>query len=120
LGFVPYRDVRLDPALVDEPVQHLGVSVGGVADQLFRIESDAVERTLDHALCRQHLGLTDCRRRFDIDDDRVIDVDQVVGRISKEVKRREPASLNIDQVLCVRFPDRLNASRHIDGHTLVH
>ncbi len=68
--------------LVDQPVQHLGVSVGGVADQLFRIESEAVERTLDHALCRQHLGLTDRGRRFNLDDDRVVDIDQIVGGLS--------------------------------------
>jgi hypothetical protein len=24
LGFVEYRDVRLDPAMVNEPVEHLG------------------------------------------------------------------------------------------------
>jgi len=30
---------------------------------------------LDHALCRQHLGLTDRRRRFDIDDDRVVGIE---------------------------------------------
>jgi peptide/nickel transport system substrate-binding protein len=30
--------VRLDPALIDQPVQHLGRSIGGVADQLGRIE----------------------------------------------------------------------------------
>src|SRR5215831_9295000 len=30
---------------------------------------------LDHALCRQHLGRTDRRRRFDIDDDRVVGIE---------------------------------------------
>jgi hypothetical protein len=52
------------------------------------------ERALDHALCRQHLGLTDRRRRFDIDNDRVVGIDQVVGRIGKErwpAVRRGPA-----------------------------
>lgn len=45
---------------------------------------EALHRALDHTLCRQYLGLTDCRRRLDIDDDRVVDVDQVVGRIGEE------------------------------------
>jgi hypothetical protein len=48
------------------------------------ILADAFQRALDHALCRQHLGLTDRRRCFEIDNDRVIDIDQVVGRIGKE------------------------------------
>src|SRR5262249_42990429 len=30
---------------------------------------------LAHALCRQHLGRTDRRRRFDIDDDRVVGIE---------------------------------------------
>ena len=33
LGFVEYWNVRLDTAIVHEPVQHLGRAVGGVADQ---------------------------------------------------------------------------------------
>src|SRR5712672_3960990 len=33
LGFVETRDVLLDPAIMDEPVQHLGRAVGGIADQ---------------------------------------------------------------------------------------
>jgi len=84
LGFVEHWDVRLDPVLIDQPVQHLGRSMGGVADQLGRIEIEVRERALDHALCRQHLGLTDRRRRFDIDNNRVVGIDQVVGRIGKE------------------------------------
>ena len=84
LGFVEHGDVRLDPVLIDQPIQHLGRSIGGVADQLGRIEIEACERALDHALCRQHFGLTDRRRRFDIYNDRVVGIDQVVGRIGKE------------------------------------
>jgi hypothetical protein len=49
LGFVEHRDVRLDPVLIDQPVQHLGRSIGGVADQPGRIEIEAFERALDHA-----------------------------------------------------------------------
>ena len=41
LGFVEHEDVRLDPVLIDQPVQHLGRSIGGVADQLGRIEIEA-------------------------------------------------------------------------------
>jgi hypothetical protein len=37
LRFVVNRDVRLDPAIMHEPVQHLGRAVGGVADQALGI-----------------------------------------------------------------------------------
>ena len=88
LGFVEHRDVWLDPLLIDQPVQHLGRAVGGVANQPGRVEIEAFARALDHPLGRRHLGLADRRRRLDIDDDRVVDIDQVVGRIGKE--RRAP------------------------------
>ena len=61
-----------------------GRSIGGVADQLGRIEIEAFPRALHHALCRQHLGLTDRRGRFDTDNDCIVGIDQVVGRVGKE------------------------------------
>ena len=67
--------MRLDPALIDQSVQHLARSIGGVADQLFPMEFEAFKRALDHALCANTLGLTDRRRRFDVDDDCVVDID---------------------------------------------
>jgi len=51
-----------------------------------------LHRALDHTLGRQHLGLTDRRRRFDIDDDRVVDIDQIVGRVGKEGRSTAPRS----------------------------
>src|SRR5215475_14470141 len=38
LGFVEHWDVRLDPAIVHEPVQHLGRAIGAVADQALGIQ----------------------------------------------------------------------------------
>jgi hypothetical protein len=37
------------------------------------------QRALDPAPCRQGFGLADRRRRLDIDDDRVVGIDEVVG-----------------------------------------
>jgi hypothetical protein len=37
LGFVEHRDVRLDPALMDQPVQHLGRAIAGVGNQALRV-----------------------------------------------------------------------------------
>ena len=41
-------------------------------------------RALDHALGGEHLGPADRRGCLDIDDDRVIDIDQIVGRVAEE------------------------------------
>jgi hypothetical protein len=48
------------------------------------VQIEALHRAFDHPLCGQDLGLTDRGRRFDIDDDRVVAVDQVVGRVGEE------------------------------------
>src|SRR5947208_666077 len=48
LGFVEHRDVRLDPAIMDQPVQHIGRAVGGVADQPGGVQIEAIQRPLDH------------------------------------------------------------------------
>jgi hypothetical protein len=80
LGFVEDWDVRLDPLVMSQPAEHLGRAVGGVADQSGGVESEGFERALDHALGCRHLGLPDRCRRFDIDDNRVVDIDQVIGR----------------------------------------
>ena len=83
-GFVEHRDVRLDPALMDQPGQLLGRAVGGVGGQPLGLEAEAVLRPLDHALALRHLGLADGGGRLDIDDDGVFEVDQVVGRVGEE------------------------------------
>src|SRR5204863_6143984 len=59
LGFVEDWDVRLDPTVMNKPVQHLGRVIGGVTDQPGAVESEAFERALDHALGCRHLGLPD-------------------------------------------------------------
>jgi len=84
LGFVEHWDMRLDTAIVHEPVQHLGRAIGAVADQALGIQVEVLQRALDHALCRQHLGLADRRRRLDIDNDRMVGIDEIVGRIGEE------------------------------------
>jgi hypothetical protein len=56
LGLVEHRDVRLDPTIVDQPVEHR--PIGGVADQPGGIEIEALHRAVDHALGCQDLGLT--------------------------------------------------------------
>src|SRR5438067_8960034 len=59
---------------------------------------EVLQRTLDHALRREDFCLADRGRRFDIDDDRVISIDQVVDRIGEEgwsAMRRGPPCCRI-------------------------
>ena len=48
------------------------------------MQIEAFDRAFDHALRSQNLGLPDRGGRFDVDDDRVVDIDQIVGGISEE------------------------------------
>ena len=74
----------LDAVLIDEPAQHLGRAVRAVAGEPGRIEVETVDRPLDHALGRGHLGLADGGGRLDVHDDPMVDVDEVVGGIGEE------------------------------------
>ena len=82
-GLVEHRHVRLDPALVHQPGQHLRRAVAGVGDQLARPQIVAIGNALDHPLGRRDLRLPDGGARLDIDDDGMLHIDQVVGRVAE-------------------------------------
>ena len=42
LRFVEHRDVRFDPAVMDQPVQHLGRAIGAVPNQPSGIQIEAL------------------------------------------------------------------------------
>ena len=69
-------NVRLDAVLIDQPGEHLGRAIAAVTEEPAWIEIKPLQRALDHALSGQYLRLADCRRCLNIDDDRVLDVDQ--------------------------------------------
>ncbi len=81
---VQHRYVRLDAVFVDQPAEHLGRPVGGVAGKPRRVEIEALHRPLDHGLRRRHLGVADGGGGLDIDDDRIVDVDEIVGGVGEE------------------------------------
>src|SRR4029450_1113994 len=83
-GLIEHGHMRRDAMLISQPAEHLGRAVGAVAEKAAGIEIEAINGPLDHPLCRQDLGLPDRGRCFDINDDRVVDVDQIVGRVGKE------------------------------------
>jgi len=79
---------------MNQPVQHLGRAVGGVADQLGGVGS---KHSSERSIMRL-AAVTSAWRiavvRLDIDDDRVIDIDQVIGRIGEErLVRGAPRSI---------------------------
>lgn len=81
---VEHGHVRLDAVLIDQPAKHLGRAVGAVTQKAGGIQIEAIHRAFYHAFCSQDLGLSDRGRRFDINDDPVGDIDQVVGGIGEE------------------------------------
>jgi hypothetical protein len=81
---VEHGHMRLDPVLIDQPAEHLGRAIGAIAHEPSGVETEAVHRALDHALSGEDFGLPDRRCRFDINNDSVFDIDQVVGGIGKE------------------------------------
>src|SRR5208282_5940639 len=76
--------MRLDALLVDEPSEHLGRTVRAVPQEAGGIKIEAIYRAFYHAFCGQDLSLPDRGGRFDINDDPVIDIDQIVGGIGEE------------------------------------
>src|SRR4029079_2022870 len=74
----------LDAVLMHAPTKHLARAIGAVAQEPRWVEIEAFLRAFDHAPCGKNFGLSDRCRRFDIDDDRILDVEQIVGRIGKE------------------------------------
>ena len=77
--------MRLDAMLIDQPAEHLSRAVSAVAHEPGRIDVEALHRTFDHAFGGEDLGLSDRRGCFNINDDRVLDVDQVVRRVGSAV-----------------------------------
>ena len=71
LGFVHQFHVRLDPALVHQPPDHVGRAVTRVGDQARRREIKSLSRAIEHGLGRADFGLASGGRRLDVHDHRV-------------------------------------------------
>src|ERR1700724_343466 len=85
--------MRLDPFVVDHPAQQLGITVVHVADQPLRLQVKPFLDALDHRPCRLDFSRPQGWRRFDIDDDAGLHIDQIVGRVGIKrwpVHRRPP------------------------------
>jgi hypothetical protein len=74
--------VRLDPPLVHQPPDHLGRAVTAIPDQAQRGQVELFSRAVEHRLGRADFSLTNGRRRLDVHDHRVLQIDEVIVGIS--------------------------------------
>jgi len=84
LGLLEHWEMRLDPALVDQPVEHLRRPVSAIGVQLLGAKAEPVLDPVDHGACRPDLSLANAAAGVDVDDDRIIEIDQIVCSISEE------------------------------------
>ena len=70
--------MRFDPALVHQPPDHLGRAVAAIRDQARRREVELFSRAVEHGLGRADFGLTNGRRRLDVHDHRMLQIDEIV------------------------------------------
>ena len=82
-ALVEHRHVRRDLA-IDQPAQHRSGAVGRIRDEAFGLPVKPGLHAVQHGLGQSYLGLPDRSRGFDINDDTVIGVDQVIVGIADE------------------------------------
>ena len=94
-------------------------AIGGVGNEPLGPDMEALLRSLDHSALSGHFGLSHRGRRLDIDDHRVIEVDQVVGAVGIEgrlARRRGPARRRVGEVRSLRRDWRRTTERSIVEH----
>lgn len=75
--------MRLDALLMDEPAEHFRATISGIADQARRVEAEPVTAALDHVARGLVFGLADGCGCLHIHDDRVVQIDQIVGAVDE-------------------------------------
>ncbi len=84
MRFVEDRNVGCDLPLLDQPGQVLGRAIGAVGREMPRLEAEALGRSVKHGARSPDLRLPDRPGSLHIEDDRVLGIDQVVGRVGEE------------------------------------
>ena len=79
---VPDCDMGRD-LFVDQPGQELAGSVRAVSRKPVRLQAKSLTGPFNHVLCGRHLILGPRWRCLDIDDDRVLGVDQIVEAVAE-------------------------------------
>ena len=80
---LPDRDVRDDLLLFDQPAKELARPVGRVGGKPLRLQTEALLRSIQHGLGCGNFIVGASRRRLDIHNHGVLDVDEVVQPIAK-------------------------------------
>jgi hypothetical protein len=70
------------------------------------IKIEVLHRAFDHAFCGENLGLPDRGRRFNIDDDRIVGVDEPLLLILTTLLASWAGSLPAPQTASRSYPDR--------------
>lgn len=78
LGFIPYRHVRSDPFLIDQPSQHCSNAVVRIAHQALGLDSKLFLDTIDHRFSRLDLSKSTYRRCLDVHNHSRFQIDQVI------------------------------------------
>ena len=78
LGLIHQFHMRLDSALVHQPPNHLGRAVTRIGDQARRSDFELFGRAVEHRLGRADFGLANGRRRLDVHDHWMLQIDEVV------------------------------------------
>jgi hypothetical protein len=68
---------------VDQPRQHLGGAISGVGNELTRPKVKIIMGALDHPLSCRDLRLADSCACFNVDNDSVLHVDEIVGSVAE-------------------------------------
>ncbi len=76
--------MRLDTLFLDQPGQHGGCAISRITSKLSRLHAKAFFGALNHRPGSAHFGRTDGTRGFNIDDDGMLGIDQIVVGIGKE------------------------------------
>src|SRR5262249_47831495 len=99
LAHVPNRDVRHD-AGADDPMEELASAVRRVCGQPFGLEPQSLVRPFNHRLCGSNLIISAGWRSLYVDDNRVLDVDEIIEPIAK-----------LDALVGLRGPGRTRVNR---------
>src|ERR1700728_3112782 len=76
--------MRLDPTGVHQPVEHVGGAIGRVSRQAIRMKPEPLIETIKHGAGRTNLSLPNGASWLDVNNDRSLQIDQIVVRVSEE------------------------------------
>ena len=111
--------MRLDAFLFHQPRQVRRGAIGCVRYKPMRPDAEALLCPVNHSSLCCHFGLPNRRCRLDIDDHRMIEVDQIIGAVGVKgplTRGRRPARSWIGERDPLRLHRRRTAERRIVQH----